>query len=291
MGALRHTLIAAAAAAWAGPAAAGPERIVSLDYCADAYVLALAAPGGIAALSPDATQPFAYFHERARAFPRHKGSAEEILTLDPGLVVRSGYGSGRLDRLLDRFGIATLDIGFSEGLDDARAAVAKVGRALDRMDEAAALLARMQARLDRLGERRARLDRLGSGPRAYYFTPSGITSGAGTYVDQVFALAGVENLLAAQGVEGWSSLTLEGLAAHPPDVMVTSFFDTRPGWSAQWRISRHPVAERLLEDKPRIAVPAHHWGCAGFFLVDAAEAVIAGRADWQRARTARAARR
>ncbi len=258
-------------------AAATPRRIVSLDYCTDADLLALADRAGIAALSPDARAPYAYARERARGLPRHDGSAEAILALRPDLVVGSGRGTVRLAALLDRFAIPHLDLGHAASLAAARERFLRLGVRLGRAERAHRILAGLDRRLAALRLRVARLDAAGPRPRAVYLTPSGVTTGAGTYIDEVLRLAGIENALAAAGVRGWSSLSVEGLVARPPDLFVRSFFGSRPGWQESWRFSVHPVTAALVAARPAIDVPASHWGCAGVFVVDAVADLVRGR--------------
>ncbi len=278
--------IAALACLLASPAAdaGSAARVVSLDYCADAYLLALADPQAIAALSPDADQPYSYIRGQATSVPRHGGSAEEILTLAPDLVLRSGVADGRLGRFLDRQDIPVASLGYAKSLADARQALRIAGAALGREDHAQRLLAEMDRRQAKLAERVAALDALGPRPTALYVTPSGITTGSGTYIDEAFGMAGVVNLLGAEGVVGFSSLTVEDLATRRPDLMVASFFEDRRGWRADWRFAQHPVAARAMDRAQRVGVPARQWGCAGFYLLDAVDSLIDGRADWQRAR-------
>lgn len=274
----------ASPAAGADPQMGPAARVVSLDYCADAYLLALAAPGAIAALSPDADAPYSYIRDRANAFPQHGGSAEEILTLAPDLVLRSGVADRRLDGFLERQAIPTASLGYAQSLADARQALRSAGAALGREARADQLLAEMDRRQARLAERVAALDALGPRPTALYVTPSGITTGSGTYIDEAFGMAGIVNLLGSEGVEGFSLLTVEDLATRRPDLMVASFFDSRRGWRADWRFAQHPVAARAMGRAARVAVPARQWGCAGYYLLDAVESLIDGRADWQRER-------
>lgn len=262
-------------------AAAEPARLLSLDYCADAYLVALADPEEIAALSPDAAAPFAWAREHAAAHKQHKGGIEDILGAHPTLVIRAGSGHARLDHMLDRFDIETIELGYAESLDDARRAVSLLGERLGRQEKAARLLGDLERRLAAVGRRVAALDQAGRRPSALYLTPSGVTSGGGTYIDEAMRRAGIDNLLAETGVEGFSRLNPESMLTHAPDMMITSFFGSRPGWQADWRFSVHPVTLRAMEQRFRAEIPAGSWGCAGFFLIDAIEALASARAAWQ----------
>ena len=70
-----------------------PMRIVSLDFCSDQYVLKLADRAQILALSPDAGREFSFMREAAAGLPTVRPVAEDVLILQPDLVIRS-YGGG-----------------------------------------------------------------------------------------------------------------------------------------------------------------------------------------------------
>ena len=70
------------------PAAAKPQRVVSINLCADQLLVALAAPGQIAALSPLARDKrLSYVAGAARSLPVHRGTAEDIVKTQADLVL------------------------------------------------------------------------------------------------------------------------------------------------------------------------------------------------------------
>ncbi len=262
-------------------AKAGPVRVVSLDYCADATLLALAGEKTELYLSPDATKPFAWGRDLAQNHMRHSGSTEEILNLNPDLVIHSGLGHLKSVSMLDRFGFKIIDIGYSESLHHARQAVRTVGNALDRSGTADRILETMDRRLEQVAKTVERLDKSGPRPQALYLTPSANTTGSGTYLDEVMTLAGIDNRLAVRGVIGWASLDLEDMAQNPPDMVISSFFESLSGWQSAWLFSRHPVTMQAMERAMQVKVPARQWGCGGFFIVEAVETLAEARAHWQ----------
>ncbi|MGH6782919.1 MAG: ABC transporter substrate-binding protein, partial [Sphingomonadaceae bacterium] len=77
-------LILAAAGFASLPAEARPQRIVSLNLCADQYLMALADPQQIAALTPFARDPdMSAGAAMARKLPVARGHAEEVLARNP----------------------------------------------------------------------------------------------------------------------------------------------------------------------------------------------------------------
>src|SRR5271167_3350439 len=73
-------------------APARPHRIVSLNACADQYLIALADKDQIAALTQFARDPnLSFYAARARDYPYTHGQAEAVLALRPDLIVGSPH--------------------------------------------------------------------------------------------------------------------------------------------------------------------------------------------------------
>jgi len=76
------------ALALAAPAAAAPQRVVSLNLCADQFLVLVLPRERIAALSPLAEDPtLSAVAEQARGLPRVRPAAEAVLPLKPDLAV------------------------------------------------------------------------------------------------------------------------------------------------------------------------------------------------------------
>jgi iron complex transport system substrate-binding protein len=241
---------------------AAPRRVVSLDYCADQFVLQLLPRERILALSPDATEPFAYLRELAAGIPQVRPRAEDVLLLEPDLVVASYGASAHMERLLGRAGIALARVGWIEDLASVRSNLIHMGDALGNAAGARALLEDFDRRLARLAPAAA-----ATGPRALYLTPGGVTGGPGTVIDELLQAAGLENFA---GRPGWQSLPLERLAYEQPDLVVSASFvaDQHP-----WSAARHPLLRRQLTGVPTVALPGAWTACGGWFLIEAIEAM------------------
>ena len=108
--------------------AAGPS-VASLDFCADQYVLALADTEQIVGVSPHAETEFSYFAEKAAGIPKIRPTAEEILVLEPEMVVRLwGGGYGAKDTL-ERYGIPVVQVSLAVTLEETKANLLAVGKA------------------------------------------------------------------------------------------------------------------------------------------------------------------
>lgn len=241
-----------------------PQRIVSLDYCADQYVLRFADRAAIRALSPDAAKRFSYMRAQARGVPTVRPRAADVIALEPDLVVRSYGGGPEVAAFLEELGVPVVQIGFPQTLAEVRDEVVRVGSALGNAEEAEGVAADMDRRLAALPPPR--------GPRrtALYMTPGGVTSGAGTLVHEVLGAAGLANF---QARPGWNPLPLERLAYERPDVIAAASFDGADAWS----VARHPVARAQAARAPVVPLEGAWTSCGGWFLVDAVEALARAR--------------
>jgi iron complex transport system substrate-binding protein len=142
-----------------------------------------------------------------------------------------------------------------------------IGAQLQRADAATALVTHVQQRLARLHDT----------PRPYsalYLRPNGGSAGTGTYVDAVFAAAGLRNHAADQGQNGWGRFALETLVARPPDLFVFSDFIRDTAYSRSG-FGRHPLLQNLLQQRPVISLAGKYWGCGNWQLIEAAEDIAA----------------
>jgi len=242
---------------------AEPPKVVSLDSCADQYVLALADEGQILALSPNATGPFSYHHDLAANYPTHDGSAESVLAFAPDVAVRTGVGDFALSTMLQRVNVNLLATGLPDTLAGMKADLRAYGEALDQSARAEAMIADMERRLLAYRD-------FGGGHklRAIYLSPGGSTTGARTFLGEVLMLAGLRNLMSEKGLTGWGQVDLEQLVIDPPDVIVGSFFDARTGMADAWRLADHPAMQHVMEEGLFISVPSRFLACPAWMMLD-----------------------
>src|ERR1700677_2732627 len=93
----------------AGRAGAAP-RIVSLDQCADQYVLALAPRAEIVGLSKRATNADSYLRARAIGLPQLRPTLESVLGARATIAVSYWSADARLSEALGRRGVAVVQI-------------------------------------------------------------------------------------------------------------------------------------------------------------------------------------
>lgn len=246
---------------------------MSLDYCADQYVLRLVEPDRILALSPHSRASYSYLREQAANLPQVRPVAEEVLALDPDVLVRSYGGGPQAPHFFRRARVPVVQLGFAADFDGIRRVVRETAAALGVPDEGEAVVTEMDDRL--AAALKAQPE--GPNPEAFYLTAGGATGGAGTLIDELFAAAGFRNFETATG---FREIPLERLAYERPDLMAPSFYGTDDGSITPWSAARHAVARRALAELPGVALDSAWTACRGWFLVDAVEALAAARADF-----------
>ena len=253
------------------PTSERPMRIVSLDYCADQYVLKLADRDQILALSPDAERDFSFMRDEAQGLPKVRALAEDVLVLKPDLVVRSYGGGPNAAKLFQHAGIPVLQVGWAnaihgDGDGTISSVIADLAAGLGQAERGEALIAEFSQRLTRI-----RAD--ASGKSTLYMTPTGVTTGGETMVHQMMQAAGLNNFV---DTPGWHSLPLERLAYERPDMVAAAFFGARPDPRNAWSPTRHPIAKQEMRETPRVDLEGAWIGCGGWFILEAVEALAAG---------------
>jgi iron complex transport system substrate-binding protein len=234
-----------------------PKRIVSLDYCADQYVLKLANRSDILALSPDATRAFSYMRNQARGLPTVRATAEDVLALKPDLIVRTYGGGPQAEAFFQRAGVAVHQIGWGEDFDTVRTNVTAAATALGQQDMGAKVIAAFDLGLATIQK---------SPPKtALYLTPSGVTSGSGSMVDTMIGAAGLTNF---QTQAGWNPIDLEALVAKQPAMIARARFGAGTEMLDQWSVMRHPRLQRLVKDLPVAEFDGATTSCTGWFALD-----------------------
>jgi iron complex transport system substrate-binding protein len=251
-------VLVAAAALAAGAAQAGP-RVMSLDQCADQYVLALAPRSAIVGLSPRADDADSALRARAVGLPLRRATIEASVSARPDVVVRYWGGDPALLQALDKRGVRVVTIEDATDFDGVRRDIRTVAHALAADVAGEAVVRDMDAKL-------VKARGAWGGRRALYVTPSGFTAGPGTLVDSILRGAGMTN---ASERPGFSPAPLESLVLHPPALMVRGFFDAERG--DHWGAGRNPVLSRMGRGRVAADLPGAWLGCPAWFAADAVE--------------------
>lgn len=263
-------LLGGAALLWAASrvppakAPAVPQRIVSINLCADQLVLALADRKQIAGLTKNATDAeMSGEAAKARGLPLLSNSAEQILAIEPDLIVGMPASRSAALRALPEQSYPLLDLATANTLDEIYTSIRQTAVAVGHPERGDALIARMQGEL-------ARLPKPGRGRVAAYYQRRGYMTGTGTLIDELMTRVGLVNLASKLGKPPLSQLSLEEMVAAEPDfLIVESATDKVTDQGSE--MLHHPA----LKDIPRISVPQAWTVCGSPAYTQAARSMAA----------------
>lgn len=240
-----------------GVAEARPLRVLSLDQCADQYVLALRSDAELA-LSPRADDPDAWLREASEGHRRVRPTLEAAVGFQPDVVVRYWGGEPRLLTRLEQTGTTVATIPDATDFDGIRTNIRSVSEALGVPARGEVLIARMGARL--ASDASPAAER----PGALYLTAGGFTAGPNTLIDAILNAAGYRNLADRPY---FNPVSVERVALFPPVRFVLGFFDQARG---DWRgPGRHPVVRKAADGRVAASLPSATLTCPAWFAADA----------------------
>jgi iron complex transport system substrate-binding protein len=254
-----------------------PHRVVSINICTDQLLLMLADGDQVASISYLARERESSFvATQAMNYPVNHARLEELLALQPDLVLATTYDNPRLLSTLRHLGLRVERMALGESAEQIAGNLRQLAGLLGQAKRGEALADEMNRRLS-----------AGTGlstkqtPKAIFYQPRGYTSGRGTLQDEALRLAGWRNPAAEQGLIGYLPVDLERVLLWQPDLIITSP-TSGSGDSRAERQLEHPALVRLLAGRPLEEIPYKYWICPGPMLVEAVEQLRHLRAEFSK---------
>jgi iron complex transport system substrate-binding protein len=244
-GTARGIALLAALSLAAGCAPAGPTQprsdgaptIVSLNPCLDAILVEIAAPDQVLALSHYSRDPGSSSipAEVATRYGMTGGTAEEVIALQPDLVLASIYLPQPTRSALERAGLRVETFG----------SPTTIGQSIEQVRNVAALAeaeARGEALVRRIATPANRPE--GAPISALLWQEGEIVAGEQTLIAELLREEGFTSHAAARGLQQADRVSLESLLADPPALVLVA--GDAPG-------QRHPVLAGALKTTTTIA--------------------------------------
>jgi iron complex transport system substrate-binding protein len=248
-----------------------PQRIVTLNLCVDPIVLELVPRErikGVSLVSGDRNvSPIA---DRVQGLTLMRGGAEEVLALDPDLVLAGAYTTTATVDLLRRLGRRVEVVPLATDLDGIRSAIRQIAAAVGERERGEMLVAAFDMRLASSRPQDA------ARPTALLYQMSGLASGPGSLADAAFEAAGLQNQAARLHIGQGGRLALEDLVRNPPDLVALGQ-EARTYLTPMADNLRHPALGRVLEQRPHLELPMPLWLCGTPEIAKAVAALAAAR--------------
>lgn len=247
-----------------------PQRIVSMNVCTDQLLLLLVERSRLASLSHFAADPaWSSLTAQAAGISPNRGQADEVVALEPDLVVTSAFSGTFAARVLERLQFKVERLGFAASRDEVYAQIAQVAQWTGNDEAARQLIDTTRSRIDASVQR---LQPLLAGKSALFLSSNGIAFGSFTLQDDFLRSLGLRNVAAEAGLSGPATMPLELLLQAAPDFIIT-----QPRGELDRQLA-HPYLQHaaLTQLNPRrLSLPDRWFDCAGPWLADAYASVAA----------------
>jgi iron complex transport system substrate-binding protein len=236
-------------------------KIISLNMCADPYLMAFAEPEQILALSAlSLDKAMSPFHQTVAQYPTTHGGIEQILALKPDVVIVSPYSSPMKQALLAQHGIAIVTLAASETFAASGAEILALGQAIGRREAAAAYWRQLQIDTQAASQTPRELSVLALQRR-------GLTAAHGHILAEIVAMAGAQLVTPSPRHDAGppvalQSVNLEQAISTQADMLLLS----RPLHKPRDRgdeFLTHPALEAKFPDDKRIYLDASLSVCTG----------------------------
>lgn len=252
-----------------------PQRIVSMNLCTDELLLRIVDPARIASITYLSQQPVNAPLGLERVTSRLKanhGLAEEVIMLEPDLVLAGTFTTLTATALLRKLGYNVVTFDAEASFDDMRANIRKLGAAVGEPERAEQVIAGFDARL---AELQAEIP-AGEKPIFADIGVNNFVAGSDTLYTHVVNAGGYRTLGEALGFSGFRNVSLEQILSVRPGLISTATPWTDPP-SISTIALRHPALRALVERTPRIAIPERYTTCGAPSALGAVELLVEAR--------------
>jgi iron complex transport system substrate-binding protein len=244
--------------------AADLPRVASINLCTDQLLMTLADPEQILGLSPY-SRDVARSWDAAKAskLPRLSGEAEDVLVLNPDIVVAGRFTKRATRELLKEKGLRVVEFDAARSLDDVKKQIWLMGGLVQHPDRAATEVQRLDTAIARAREVVSRRPY-----RVLALSRRGWVSGGDSLTSSLLATAGLNNAAGDLGYKLGGFASLETIVSLRPDFLLVS--DGGDFAEDEGRaFMLHPALERFYPASKRLVIPEKLTVCGGSMLSEA----------------------
>ncbi|QJB68265.1 ABC transporter substrate-binding protein [Parasphingorhabdus halotolerans] len=253
------------------------KTIVSANPCVDAILVELVEPERIASLSHYSHSAGSSSMDIALAsrFPANGGTAEEIIALDPDIVLLGSHTPKATLDALQASGIKVHLIGVPDSVAQSLDQIEQIALAVNEKPRGDILQSKIRAAVDAAstGAKQAR-------PKLLIWQAGGLVPGEGTLIDDMIGLAGFANASADYRLAMWDILPLEPVAKNPPD-LILSPSSAKSGESRNVHL-RTKFLKKFGDQVVTADIPENLLHCGGTTIISAMNVLKNARNDYQR---------
>ena len=200
------------------PTIGGRPTIVSLNPCTDAILAEVAAPGQLLAISHYSKDPRSTSMDTAVAsgYAATGGTVEEVLALDPDVVVAGSFLAPATRTALEDLGMTVATFGIASDVSASLGQIRELAALAGNPRGGERLVKRIETALADAAPHNGRKIEV------LLWQPGGIVAGEQSLVSDLLARTGFANAAPARGLSQADYVALEEVVAAPPDLLLVA---------------------------------------------------------------------
>lgn len=234
----------------AGPA----QRAVSLNMCFDQLLVMLVPKARIASVTYLSAHPqLSVISHQLDGLHINHGLAEEIVPLDPDLIIAGEFGAADAITLLQHLGYRVERLPLPRTLDEISTHIEEFGALVGAQGAAADMANAIRRQLAEIDAQQLSFEQQ---PTAIWYASNGVVAGGETLEHELMARAGYRNLAAEHQRTGFVKFDLEELLVYAPQIIIVEAgYDESFSLASEYL--QHPALRkrsRLVELPPALSV-------------------------------------
>lgn len=237
------------------------KKIASINLCADQILYFLAESDQIASLTfLSENKNISYIYDKVFNYKKNRGTAEEIIFLNPD-VVFSSQGTSRLTVItLKNLGYEVVDLPLTDSFKEITKQILIISKILNKEEQGKKIIFEMNLKLNE------KLYDNYPMPKALFLSPNGFTGGSNTLIDDIIVYSGYQNAAALLGITGFKKVNLEQVIKIKPDLFVIGTSDN--SMSRAQSFLDHPALKKMNFYSQKINISQKFYSCGGPYTVE-----------------------
>lgn len=244
-----------------------PERIASLNICIDQLLWELVPHERLVSISYLTADPiWSPIAKQVTGMPVNHGLAEEIVPLKPDVIFAGEFDAPTAIELLKKLNMRVERLPLPRTLSDINEQIFQLSKLVGADEKAQQMVKKIDVQIAEL-----QATNKGKTPlTAFWYSANGVVIGDGTLEHEFMQLAGLRNLAAERGMQGFNQLDLELLLSAKPQLLIVE-----QGQDEAFSLAREYLSHPALDhaDFKIVVLPAGLSGCAATVIGDVAYAL------------------
>ena len=247
-----------------------PKRIASINLCTDQLLFEIAEPNKIISITYLSLDPEISNHpKRAKKYRVNHGLAEEIVHLNPDLILAGKYSSLSATKILRKLGFELAEFEPAVSIDGIYKNIERLSNLFGRPNIGRNIIQNIKQKFNPNN-----MEKHAKKPTAVIFKARGFTLGKNILANELVLHSGLINIAQDKIRGSFDYMPLEQFISLNPDLIITDAFNENSPSLSQ-NLLKHPALGKITqigsrENHPNVAViPARYWNCGNSFITHA----------------------